>query len=74
MKENDWNWGKTKEKKRDRVQRDSAGYQQHWNKKQTFQMNRKLDLETREFVFVLQLFLKRKKQDKEETQGKLTFS
>lgn len=37
-------------------------------------MNRKLDLETREFVFVLQVFLKRKKQDKEETQGKLTFS
>lgn len=44
---------------------DSAGYQQQLNKKQTFQMIGNLDLEIREFALVLQVFLKRKKQNKE---------
>lgn len=37
-------------------------------------MIRKLDLEIREFALVLQVFLKRKKQDKEWAQGEFTFS
>lgn len=36
-------------------------------------MTGNLDLEIREFVLVLQEFLKRKKQDKEEAQGELIF-
>lgn len=43
------------------------------NKKQTFQMIGNLDLEIREFVLVLQGFLKKKKRDKEEAQGELIF-
>lgn len=64
-----------RKRKRDRVQRQTQLDTSNSGKKsQTFQMIEKLDFEIREFVLVLQVFLKRKKLDKEKIQGESTFS